>query len=123
MFKTAASCCHHIVLFCLFLCLLLIDCFKSTFFFGCFSVPATIKSLTGNVTVNETNPIDLRCDVYGHPVPAIKWKKDGKELQQPTGKNLRIDSSTRTDRGKYTCTARNVVRMVDMETFVTVNCK
>jgi len=98
-------------------------CFKYTFFFGWFLVPATIKSLTGNVTVNETNSIDLKCDVYGYPVPAITWKKDKKELQQHTEKDLRIDSSSKSDSGKYTCAAQNFVRMVEMETFVTVNCK
>ena len=88
-----------------------------------FSVPASIKSLTQNITVNETNTILLTCDVYGYPAPAITWKKDEKQLKQHTGKNLRIDGSTKSDSGKYTCVATNLLRRTEMETFVTVYCK
>lgn len=91
-------------------------------FLSSFSVPAEIKWLTGNITVNETNSIYLRCDVSGYPAPVITWKKDGKQIR--SGSNMLIPRTTRNDSGTYVCIAENAgVGRVEMETIVTVNCK
>jgi len=86
------------------------------------NVPAEIKWLTGNITLNETNPIDLRCDVSGYPPPVITWKKDGKEKGSGLSHMLHIPSSTRNDNETYVCIAENAgVGRAEMGTFVTVN--
>lgn len=85
-------------------------------------MPAEIKSLTGNLTVNETSSIELRCDVTGYPSPTISWRKDGQQRNSVKGV-LRIASSKKSDSGAYVCIADNGVRRVEKETFVIVHCK
>ena len=87
------------------------------------SVPANIQFLTPNLTVNERVAIDLRCEVSGYPAPNILWKKDEKQTK-PTGEELHVNSSKRSDTGAYVCKADNNVRQaVYMKTYVVVHCK
>ena len=87
------------------------------------SVPANIQFLTPNLTVNERDAINLRCEVSGYPAPNISWKKDGKQIK-PTREELHIISSKRSDTGAYVCKADNNVRQaVYMKTYVVVHCK
>ena len=89
-----------------------------------FSVPAKIKALTGNVTVDEGNAINLRCDVSGFPVPTVTWQKDRKPFQSAGSGVIHIGRSTRQDAGTYICKADNRVAPADEKiTFVTVHCK
>ena len=86
-----------------------------------FSVPVKIKPFTGNITVNETNPIDLRCEASGYPAPTVTWNKDGRQIHP--GSVFRIERSNRNHSGVYVCIATNVVGKAEMEIFVSVYCK
>ena len=80
-----------------------------------FSVPTKLKSLTGNITVNETNSIELRCDVSGYPAPTVTWRKDGGCEQSTRSNILNKARSTRNDSGRYVCKAANSVGSAEME--------
>ena len=87
-------------------------------------VPAKIQSLTGNLTVDETNPINLRCEASGYPSPAVTWTKGGRPVQSAGSGVILIGNSTRGDSGTYVCMTDNAVgQAVQMKTFVTVYCK
>ena len=86
-----------------------------------FSVPVTIKPFTENITVNETNPIDLRCEASGYPAPTVTWNKDGRQVH--SGNVFRIERSSRIHSGVYICIANNTVGKAEMEIFVFVYCK
>ena len=86
-----------------------------------FSVPVKIKPFTGNITVNETNPIDLRCEASGYPAPTITWIKDGRLIHSRSV--FRIERSSRIHSGVYVCIANNTVGTAEMEIFVSVYCK
>ena len=88
-----------------------------------FSVPAKIQSLTGNLKVNETNAIYLRCDVSGYPAPTVTWRKDGGPEQSTGSNTFHKARSTRSDSGRYVCRAANSVGWAEKETFVTVHCR
>ena len=91
--------------------------------FSKFPVPAQILSLTMNVTVNEGNPIDLKCNATGYPSPIVTWKKDGRKLHSGSS-IVHIASSSKSDSGAYVCIADNGVGSEGMEvTFVMVYCK
>lgn len=95
----------------------------SPFVFSKFPVPAQILSLTRNITVNEGNPIDLKCNATGYPSPIITWKKDGQELHSRSS-ILHIANSSKSDSGAYVCIADNDVGREEVEVaFVTVYCK
>ena len=80
-------------------------------------VPAKIQSLTGNITVDETNPIDLKCEASGYPSPAVTCAVC-RERSDTHWKQQRGDS------GAYVCMADNGVgQAVQMKALVTVYCK
>ncbi|XP_068685547.1 neural cell adhesion molecule 2-like isoform X1 [Montipora foliosa] len=84
-------------------------------------VPAEIQSLTKNITVRESSPINLTCDATGYPLPTITWRKDGRNMESVSN-TLHIRSSTRRDSGAYVCVAANGVKeAVEMKTFITVH--
>ncbi|XP_068686488.1 neural cell adhesion molecule 2-like isoform X2 [Montipora foliosa] len=83
------------------------------------NVPVTIQPFTKNTTVTEGNPINLKCHANGFPVPSVVWKKDGQEIRSTSV--LNIESSQRSDSGRYICLANNTLQKKEMETFVTVN--
>ena len=85
-------------------------------------VPVQFTILPQNLTVNETNPIVLRCDASGFPEPSFTWTKDGPVLSQL--KKLKIQGSNRSNAGMYVCTASNGVRQdKTAKAYVTVQCK
>jgi len=89
-----------------------------------YSVPAKIQSKIANVTVNEQDSIDLKCEVSGHPAPSVTWTKDGAPVQSVVAGVIHIGKSKRDDSGAYVCKADNNVGQADqMRVFVTVNCK
>ncbi|XP_068733616.1 neural cell adhesion molecule 2-like isoform X2 [Montipora capricornis] len=83
------------------------------------NVPVTIQPFTKNTTVTEGNPINLTCHANGFPVPSVVWKKDGQGIRSTSV--LNIESSQRSDSGRYICIANNTLQKKEMETFVTVN--
>lgn len=87
-------------------------------------VPAKIHSSTGNLTVNETKPIVLRCHASGYPAPNVTWKRDGRSLKSKGSGVFYIGTSSRSNSGVYYCVASNGVGQGDqIKRFVTVNCK
>ena len=89
-----------------------------------YSVPAKIQSKIENATVNEQDPIDLKCEASGHPAPSVTWTKDGAPVQSAVAGVIHIGKSKRDDSGAYVCKADNNVGQADqIKVFVTVNCK
>ena len=86
-----------------------------------FSVPVTIKPFTGNITINETNPIDLKCEASGYPAPTVTWNKDGRQIH--SGSVFLIERSSRNHSGVYVCIATNVVGKAEIDILVSVYCK
>ena len=79
--------------------------------------------LPQNKTVNESNPVLLRCEASGYPAPTITWTKDGRQLQgaQTT---VNIGQSRENDAGRYVCTADNGVgQPKTAEAYIIVQCK
>jgi len=84
--------------------------------------PIQFTTLPQNVTVNETDPIVVSCDVSGFPEPSFKWEKDRQSLSQ--SKQLSIQTSNRSDTGMYVCTASNGIGQdKTAQAYVTVQCK
>ena len=76
------------------------------------------------MTVNEQDPIDLKCEAAGYPAPTVTWTKDGAPVQSAVAGVIYIRRSTRDDSGAYVCKADNNVGQADqIRVFVTVNCK
>ena len=74
-------------------------------------------------TVNESNPVLLRCEASGYPVPTITWTKDGRQFQAAQ-RTVKIGQSRKSDAGRYVCTADNGVgQPKTAEAYVTVRCK
>ncbi|XP_035010576.2 cell adhesion molecule-related/down-regulated by oncogenes isoform X1 [Hippoglossus stenolepis] len=64
------------------------------------------------VVVVQSQPLTLECIVSGRPAPAAKWFKDGKQVtpgphRQQQHNNLAFATVTRSDEGRYTCTAES----------------
>ena len=49
----------------------------------------------------------LTCDVNGHPVPSIQWKKNGTEISRETKRDLVMVLDYTQDDGEYSCVASN----------------
>ena len=82
-------------------------------------VPVQFTVFPQNLTVNETNPIAVSCDVSGFPEPSFTWREDGQVLSQ--SKELSIQRSNRSDSGMYVCSASNgVVQDKTAKAYVTV---
>ncbi|CAB1452833.1 unnamed protein product [Pleuronectes platessa] len=78
------------------------------------SSPVRIAYPTAPMTVEvlQSRPLTLECVVAGRPAPAAKWLKDGKEVspgprRQQQHNNLAFATVTRSDEGRYTCTAES----------------
>ena len=79
--------------------------------------------LPQNKTVNESNPVLLRCEASGYPAPTITWTKDGRKLQGAQ-RTVNIAQSRKSDAGRYVCTADNGVGQPrTAEAYITVQCK
>ena len=76
------------------------------------------------MTVNEQDPIDLKCEASGYPAPTVMWTKDGGPVRCVVAGVIHIGKSKRDDSGTYMCRVDNKVGQADQrKTFVTVNCK
>ena len=76
------------------------------------------------MTVNEQDPIDLKCEASGYPAPTITWTKDGGPVPSAVAGVIHIGKSERDNSGTYVCKADNNVGQADqMKVLVTVNCK
>ncbi|XP_015782492.1 obscurin isoform X3 [Tetranychus urticae] len=82
--------------------------------------PSSKPSFSGElipVEIVEGQPLILNAKVDGHPVPSVKWLKDGEEIkpdsrisltQNPDGTvTLAINKASPDDEGKYTVAAAN----------------
>ena len=88
-----------------------------------FLVPPQIVMLPQNNTVNESNPVLLRCEASGYPAPTITWTKDGSQLQEAQ-RTVNIGQSRKSDAGRYVCTVDNGVGQPETaEAYVIVQCK
>ena len=95
-----------------------------------------------NVTVNDTNPVNVTCRARGSPTPSFTWYIGGEEALQSqvsssssgdvpdfiyTVSTLTITSATPEDSNIYTCVASNTiygVQVNDSQQYtLTVNCK
>ncbi|XP_032884067.1 hemicentin-1 isoform X2 [Amblyraja radiata] len=68
-----------------------------------------------NLSVVMNQPINLFCDVSGHPAPIISWYKDGLPVRGShaiqilnRGKTLRVHKTATGDTGRYTCRGINI---------------
>ncbi|XP_071095655.1 protein turtle homolog B-like [Haliotis cracherodii] len=77
--------------------------------------PATVSmftadSLSGSVTVNESDPVTLRCQVDSSPRSVIRILNGTKELTKADNSltaEYRLESADCRQRGNYSCTATN----------------
>ena len=67
-----------------------------------------------SVTALTNTPISIECTVRGIPEPTITWMKDDQVLSVASGHviysngTLVIEKTNLDDKGKYTCTAKNI---------------
>ena len=86
-------------------------------------VPVQLVMVPQSKIVNEWNPVLLRCQASGYPVPTITWTKDGRRLLGAQ-RDVNIAQSRKSDAGRYVCTADNGVGPPKAaEAYVTVQCK
>ena len=95
-----------------------------------------------NVTVNDTNPVNVTCRARGSPTPSFTWYIGGEEALQNqvsssssgdvphfiyTVSTLSITSATQEASNIYTCVASNTIYGVQVsgsqQYTLTVNCK
>ncbi|XP_071094645.1 cell adhesion molecule CEACAM5-like [Haliotis cracherodii] len=70
----------------------------------------TANSLSGLVTVNESDPVTLRCQVDSNPRPIIRLLNGTEELTRADNSlttEYRLESADCRQRGNYSCTATN----------------
>ncbi|XP_067893515.1 hemicentin-1 isoform X1 [Heterodontus francisci] len=67
-----------------------------------------------DITVVVHNPLELKCDAAGTPLPNIMWMKDGQPIKSMTGvqisangQKLIISQAQVSDTGRYQCVATN----------------
>ena len=76
------------------------------------------------MTVKEKQNATLPCKAAGFPPPVITWYKDGDVIQEERRhfkkQNLEIRETQFEDRGRYTCTAENLLGRVQSSVNVTV---
>ncbi|XP_048241010.1 nephrin-like [Haliotis rufescens] len=70
----------------------------------------TVNSLGGSVTVNESDPVTLRCQVDSNPRSVIRLLNGTEELTRADNSmtaEYRLESADCRQRGNYSCTATN----------------
>ena len=93
-----------------------------------------------SITRNESDSVELTCQVEGQPKPTVTWFKDGAEVNtsdarieishpdsngSSTVSTLTIPDAVRSDQGSYHCRASNRIgaSLNSSSANVTVNCK
>ncbi|XP_061680955.1 hemicentin-1 isoform X2 [Syngnathoides biaculeatus] len=93
------------------------------------NVPPTLlnSDTSGNLSVVQSQPTYLVCDITGSPTPVITWFKDGIPVDTSNsiqildqGKTLKLLKAAIADAGSYTCKAINVAGSTEKDFFVDV---
>ncbi|XP_051803642.1 hemicentin-1 [Acanthochromis polyacanthus] len=81
----------------------------------------------GNMSVVQSQPTSLVCDVTGSPTPVITWYKDGTPVVASSsvqfldmGKTLRLLKTETADAGSYSCKAINIAGSTEKYFFLDV---
>lgn len=101
-----------------------IDLFKLKFTHDL--VPPSIKYITPNTTVNETDDVTLFCNSTGNPAPNITWVllDDLDAGIRGTQESLTLSHVKRNQSGTYGCFADNgVMGRRNDSVHVTINCE
>ena len=87
--------------------------------FFCFALdPPSITYISANMTVNQSEPVNLTCRANGNPKPTITWTKDSNII------NSSFTVRGKSNEGLYVCTADNGIGNAPSKSmFMTVDCK
>lgn len=92
----------------------------------CVVVAPRITDSPVDVTVSVGDTVRLPCRAIGHPVPTVRWTKNGNALPfspkftvASTG-SLTIVNIQESDQGLFRCTAVNAIQAVSAEARLTV---
>ncbi|XP_048241026.1 cell adhesion molecule-related/down-regulated by oncogenes-like [Haliotis rufescens] len=72
----------------------------------------TVNSLSGTLTVNESDPVTLRCQIDSNPGSVIRLLNGTEELTRADNSmtsEYRLESADCRQRGNYSCTAANKI--------------
>nr|XP_061831771.1 hemicentin-1-like isoform X1 [Nerophis lumbriciformis] len=93
------------------------------------NVPPTLRDsdTSGNMSVVQSQPTTLVCDITGSPIPVITWYKHGITVLTSNsiqildmGKKLKLLKAAEADAGSYTCKAINIAGSTEKYFFVDV---
>ncbi|KAJ8882413.1 hypothetical protein PR048_014221 [Dryococelus australis] len=82
------------------------------------AVPVYVR-IPASTSAVEGEKLQLKCTVYGQPVPSVEWQFGNNTIKEDKGRihlleyegvpnaMLQIDDTKMEDRGEYTCSARN----------------
>ena len=88
------------------------------FFFYFALDPPSITYISANMTVNQSEPVNLTCRANGNPKPTITWTKDSNII------NSSFTVRGKSNEGLYVCTADNGIGNAPSKSmFMTVDCK
>uniref|UniRef100_A0A0R3RFL5 Muscle M-line assembly protein unc-89 n=1 Tax=Elaeophora elaphi TaxID=1147741 RepID=A0A0R3RFL5_9BILA len=85
-----------------------------------------------DLTVFVGSTIDLECKVVGHPMPSVKWSKDGMVLRDDARYQWEIDATAGihrlkikeanvSDEGAYRCVATNAAGSATTKSFIRID--
>ena len=80
--------------------------------------PPSITYISANMTVNQSETVNLTCKPDSNPKSNITWKKDSNII------NSSLTVRGKSDEGMYVCTADNGIGNASSKSvFITVECK
>lgn len=96
----------------IYLATLYIICYQLFVFPILFVVPAKfVTKPKSSVTAYKNWDIILKCDIFGYPIPEVKWTRSLKQLPVDRhvidGNKLTIKDTTKDDGGAYVCQGAN----------------